>query len=387
MRRPRILIAGGGIGGLTSALALRRVGAEVRVFEKSPSPEQSGAGLQLSPNAVRILRALGLQGVLPAVSVALECLEAVDWRSGKSIFAVPVGEMSGYTAPYLAIRRSDLRAALWQAVDGDRTVTLNARCTGVCQSKTEVTLHLEGGQSASGDILLGADGLHSVVRESLFGRQTGRIRFSAWRGTAVSPDNVDRRARVWWGPEKHFVHYPVADGTLVNWVGIVPAKAQDSDTHRAMHLREDALAVFEHWNACVLDLIRATQLVVKQPLHEYGLFRQWTKGRVTLLGDAAHPMLPFLAQGACQSIEDAYVLAETLTRQRSLLHALRSYELQRKYRNYLIQLLSDWAGRFFHVHRRSLVALRNVLAAKAAKAVHGYLFRDRSPAQRRIAAH
>src|SRR5215207_3016010 len=308
----RVLIVGAGIGGLTAALALRRAGVDAHCYEQAGVLREVGAGLALGPNAVRVLHGLGLAEALRAVGVASRSWDFRDWRSGAVLGRVPLGDAAPvrWGAPFYNMHRADLHDALRAAL-GDRHVTLGAQCVSVEQHDADVAVRFADGRHASGDVAIGADGIHSLVREYVAGRdQPTWWPQVAWRGRA--PEAVGRKAglelrqHVIRGPDKLFVTYYVSSGRLVNWIGTTPSDGWREESWSARGERDDALAQFEGWHPQVRALIAGTEAVFKWALFDRPPLETWTRGRVALLGDAAHPMLPYMAQGASQSIEDAF---------------------------------------------------------------------------------
>ncbi len=322
MRKPpRILIAGAGIGGLTAALAMLEAGFAVEVFEQAPELREIGAGLQLSANATRVLHALGLADELAAIAWVPRGKEIRLWNSGETWPLFDLGPISveHYGFPYYMLHRADLHTVLAAAVRHrePKAIRLDARCAGFEQDSGGVRLHLAGGESVSGDALVGADGIHSDIRRALFGPDTPRFTgCMAWRGTIP----VDRLPKGllrpvgtnWVGPGGHIVHYFVRRGELVNFVGVRERADWTIESWTAAGTVDECLADFAGWHADVLTLIRNVDVPFKWALMDREPMARWGIGRVSLLGDACHPMLPFLAQGAAMAIEDAYVLAACL---------------------------------------------------------------------------
>jgi salicylate hydroxylase len=292
-----VAIVGGGIGGLTLALALSQRGIGCRVFEQTPDFAEEGVGLQLSPNATRLLDALGLGEAVRAVSVRPEAIELLDWAGGRRIFRVPLGQSCEHRfgAPLLTVRRKALHAALVGAIP-EKSVVMGARLEALDTSHDHVTLRFADGTAHTAGVVVGADGLHSVVRHLLAGDALQYSGKAVYRGICASPaDGI----RVWTGPGQHCVAYPVtADGT-VSFTAVVAG---------AKELR----ASYNGWTPELHKMFDAAQSLRRWELHDRPSTRTWVSTRVALLGDAAHAMLPFLAQGANAAIEDAYVLAGCL---------------------------------------------------------------------------
>jgi salicylate hydroxylase len=353
----KILIAGAGIGGLTAAVALRRLGLDdIVVVEQAAVLKEVGAGVQLGPNAVKVLHRLGLEQPLAAAAVAPLGTQSRNWSSGRIIRDFPLGDTyrQRYGAPHYHLHRADLHAILAEAA-GQSALRLASRFTGFSQDAGGVTLHLASGEALKGDVLIGADGVHSVIRAGRFGPDAPRFSgLVAWRGLApverLARFPIEKHTHAWWGPHKHFVHYYVSGGRLMNWVGVVPAGEWRLESWSARGEKSEALAEFAGWHPVVRAIIEATDEPFKWALYDRDPRPGWSEGRVTLLGDAAHSMLPFMSQGAAQSVEDGYVLALCLARSpRDVPAALKRYESLRFERTRRVQLGSRANGEVFHL--------------------------------------
>jgi salicylate hydroxylase len=319
--RARVAIVGAGIGGLAAALALLRRGIDVQVFEQAGELSEVGAGVQLSANGTRVLFELGLEaGVTAAAFVPTEKRIRL-WNTGQSWKAFDTGPLSArlYGSPYLTLHRHDLHAALADAVRASKAdaITLGARCTSLDQDSSGVTLRFEGGLEARADLAVGADGVHSVVRRALFGPD--RPRFSgvvAWRGVIpverLEPRLMAPQSVTWIGPGGHVVHYPLRRGELMNFVSVVERADWTVESWSTPGTVQECLADYAGWHPDVHALIQAIPQPYKWALLVRDPMPRWSQGRVTLLGDACHPMLPFLAQGAVMALEDGLVLARAL---------------------------------------------------------------------------
>ena len=361
----RVLVVGAGIGGLTTAIALRQAGFDVRVFEQAHEIRAVGAGLQLSPNAVKVLHGLGLGERLHAVAVKPAALDSRSWDTGELIGSRVAGEamIAAFGAPYYHIHRADLHAVLMDAL-GDVPVRLASRCVQLEQDGDGVTVRFADGYQERGDVVVGADGIHSVVREQLFGPESPRFAgLVAWRGVApterLAGIDLPRHGHNFWGPGQHFVCYYVSAGRQVNWVGIVTSDAWQHESWSTPGDKQEALAAFRGWHFQVPALIEATDQVFLWALYDRDPLPAWSHGRVTLLGDAAHPMLPFMAQGAAQSIEDGYVLTRCLQTFAEVPRALVEYERRRKERTSRLQQQSRDNEHLFHLADPELVRQRN----------------------------
>ena len=370
----RILTSGGGIGGLSAALSLARSGFEVEVFEQAPEFGEVGAGIQLSPNATRVLHHLGLADALEACAFLPERTEFRSWKTGRLISANPLGDgiRATYGFPYYHIHRGDLLAVLVGAAERADGITLHTdgRVEGFRQDASGVHV-TAAGAGHSGDALVGADGIHSAVRAGLFGPEaatfTGNV---AWRALVPAdrlPDGlIPPVTTVWWGPGSHFVCYYVRRGELVNCVCVVEKAGWEVEswTERGDYaeLKQD----FAGWNDSVQALLDNADpdALYKWALHDRPPMPQWGRGAVTLLGDACHPTLPFMAQGAAMAIEDGAVLAACMRASADILAAFRRYEDLRRDRTAGVQNGSRRNARVFHM--RGISAwLRNRAARRA----------------------
>jgi salicylate hydroxylase len=319
---PRVLIAGGGIGGLTAALALARMGCEVQVYEQAAELREVGAGIQLAANGTHVLYALGVGEALKALSCEAEGKEIRIWNSGETWKLFDLGKVSieRYGYPYLTVYRPDLLGVLERAVRSEKraAIHLGAKCIGFQQTETSVALQLENGSTVDGDVLVGADGVHSRIRQGLFGPDkpqfTGVV---AWRGIVPMERLPQRMVRMvgtnWVGPGGHVVHYPLRAGKVMNFVGALERSDWQVESWSARGTTEELAADFAGWHDDVQALIRNIPVPFKWALMVRPPMERWSVGRVTLLGDACHSMVPFLAQGANMAIEDGYIIARALT--------------------------------------------------------------------------
>jgi salicylate hydroxylase len=336
----RVLIAGGGIGGLVAALALLRHGIDVDVYEQAAELKEVGAGVQLAANGTRVLSALGVGEELKALSCEAQGKEIRLWNTGETWKLFDLGPVSieRYGAPYFTVYRPDLLDVLARAVRTAKrdALHLGARCRGLVQDDDSVSLLLESGATVRGDALIGADGVHSRIRQALFGADTPEFTgVMAWRGVVPMERLPAHMARMvgsnWVGPGGHIVHYPLRAGRLMNFVGARERADWRIESWSARGTQEELLADFRGWHADIQAFIGAIDVPYKWALMVRPPLERWTVGRVTLLGDAAHSMLPFLAQGAVMAIEDGYVLARCLA-QHDVKMSLQHYEAARRER-------------------------------------------------------
>jgi salicylate hydroxylase len=352
-----IAIIGGGIGGLTSALSLLQAGFDVHVYEQARELREVGAGIQVSPNASRILHRLGLAGELAGMGVQPLAWHQRRWDDGRTLLRTPLGEAveAAFGFPHYQSHRADLLNALIRSFPADRLHVAH-RLTDLIDHGDRIEAHFENGKSITADALVGADGIHSAVRRILFGSEnpqfTGCV---AYRGLVPADRLVHLKlpveSQVWMGPGKHFVHYYVQSRRLVNFVAIVE---QGSWTRESWTERADvaqALAAFEGWHAQVRSILEAVDEIFVWGLFERSPMPRWSVGRVTLLGDACHAMLPFMAQGAAQAIEDGAALAACLAKmgEPDISEAFRLYESLRMPRASRIQAVSKQNKTRFHL--------------------------------------
>ena len=384
MTKGKVLISGGGIGGVTAALCLAKVGYEVDIYEQAPEFGEIGAGLQLSPNCTRVLHHLGLAEPLKACSFVPDGTEFRVWRSGKVVSGFSLGEgvHETYGFPYYHIHRADLHGVLVDAARQCDAIGLHqaSQVTDFEQDASGVRL-TAAGATHSGDVLVGADGIHSTVRAVLLGDQapdfTGNV---AWRMLVPAerlPEGMIRpMATVWWGPGKHFLHYYVRCGALVNCTCVVEKTGWEVESWTEPGEYEELKSDFAGWHNDVQTLIDNAN---RDSLYKWALFDRrpmprWSEGVVTLLGDACHPTLPFMAQGAAMAIEDAAVLAGCLSSGSDTPASLQRYEALRLRRTAWIQNGSRRNATLFHL--RGIKAwLRNRAGRRAAHSVADGLFR------------
>jgi salicylate hydroxylase len=339
--RPTVLIAGGGIGGLTAALALIRLGFSVEVHEQAAALREVGAGVQVSPNGARVLYALGVGEAVAAISSTTRGKEMRLWNTGQ---AWPVADslaqaVETWSFPYFTVYRPDLLAALEQAVRAAApdAIRLGRRVEAFEAEGTRVRLRFTNGGSAEGDALVGADGIHSAIRRQLWGEAPARFTgLAAWRGVIPMhslPSHMHRPvASNWIGPGRHVVHYPLRRGELMNFVGVVEDVDWQVESWTAQGSPADLRDDFEGWHDDVHAMIDAIEVPFRWAFLARDPLPVWGKGRVTLLGDACHPTLPFMAQGANMAIEDGFILARALAEIAEVPEALRRYEDARRER-------------------------------------------------------
>ena len=359
MTELKVLIVGGGIGGLAAALCCAQQGMAVSLFEQAPQFGEVGAGIQLSPNCTRVLHDLGLESELKAVGFLPQGVEMRDWKSGRVLSFNPLGDavLEQYGFPYYHVHRADLVEVLVKAAQANPRIALHtdARVEGIDRRADGVGVEV-GGATHEGDLLVGADGIHSVVRAALFGAEaptfTGNV---AWRGLVAAerlPEGLVRpMATAWWGPNKHFVHYYVRRGELVNCVCVVEKQGWKVESWTERGDQAELKADFAGWHETIEQLIdnMDPDTCYKWALFDRPPMARWSDGCVTLLGDACHPTLPFMAQGAAMAIEDGAVLARCVAGAGDTPQGLARYESLRRARTAGVQVGSRRNARVFHL--------------------------------------
>jgi salicylate hydroxylase len=329
-----VMIVGAGIAGLTAALVLRRFGIGVQILEQVPGLTEVGAGIQISANGVRVLRFLHLEDELKAVSYVPKSFRAVDWQSGKEFHVKP------FRADHYQVHRADLLDVLKRHVPDD-ALKLGERIIAIEQGPSAVSVHTERGNTYSADILIGADGIHSAVRKILFGADQPKFAgHICWR-FVVDKDKLSSGlisdACTWHGPNGHVVMYYVSSGRKVNVVAYVESERWFAESWHLRASRDEVHKAYAGWDPAIHALIDAADVINKWAMFQRSPMETWVAGRAVLMGDAAHPMLPFLAQGAVMAIEDAYALG-ALIAQMPWKAALNTFETMRLPRVTRIQL-------------------------------------------------
>jgi salicylate hydroxylase len=355
-KRPlRVVVIGAGIGGLAAAIALRQRGIEVEIFERSTKLEEIGAGLQIGPNGVKVLRALGLEDELMRNAFEPISIMSLTWDEGRLRFRQPLRAISRekYGAPYMTAHRADLHNLLRRAT-GDTPLHLGKNCIGADTVNGAAVARFADGSSAEADIVVGADGIRSAIRVELFGADRPRFtEMMAWRAIVPMdcvPTRVGPGGEVaiphgeyfgWLGRDGHVICYPIGvNGDKLNIFGGHVTEQWVEESWSVPSSREELIAAKAGWNEALLEMFRHVEHVYKWGIYDRDPLPQWSRGRVTLLGDAAHPTMPTLAQGANMAIEDGYVLARNLTRHDNIETALQAYVAERKPRTDWVTLQS-----------------------------------------------
>jgi salicylate hydroxylase len=395
MRKVRAAIVGAGLGGLYTAAALARAGVEVTVVERAAALGEAGAGIQVSPNGARALARIG---ALAAVEKAAFQPEAAEMRyglTGALLMRLPLGAAAEarWGAPYLQVHRADLLSALEKAArKAGATIRLGEAVAGVDQTDDAASATLAGGEVLEADVVLPADGVRSMIRDELFGRVeprfTGQV---AWRGTVeaarLPKGLVSPTATVWVGSGRHVVTYYLRRGQLVNFVAVEERKSWADEDWSQAGDPDEMRRAFPDWDDGVSRVLAAADSCMLWGLFDRVPTPYWSRGRIALTGDAAHPMLPFMAQGAVQAFEDGAALARLLPGAESVPDALRAYETERRKRARRVQDGAKLNAMLFHARGPVLqtlmygpLALGSRLAPEFAMSRLDWLYGDRGAA-------
>jgi salicylate hydroxylase len=351
----RVLIAGGGIGGLTTAIALRHQGVDALVLEQAEVMAEIGAGIQIASNAAIVLREIGLEAAIRAVGVKPQSYDYRDLRTGRMLYQAPLGDEAAgrYGAPMYNIHRADLIQILFDAVPPEAK-RLGARCVALSQDKDGVEVRLQTGETLRADALIGCDGIHSAVRQHLRGTEEKHFaNILMWRSLIPAERleglNLEERGNYWFGPGRTLITYWVRPKNLYSILASVPAHEVQRESWTDSGDISEMLRSFEDAEPRARAMLEQCKSAFITGMYYRDPIDSWTSGRITLLGDAAHPMVPFLAAGAGQSIEDAWTLARVLARrQDDVPAALLEYERRRLPRTTRIQAGARSAVKLMH---------------------------------------
>ncbi|MDA0272644.1 MAG: FAD-dependent monooxygenase [Proteobacteria bacterium] len=362
----KVIIVGAGIGGSTLALSLAHLGIDYTLIEQAPAFTTVGAGIQLSPNGVRVLDQLGLGEKLKLFCSEPDFHKYSVWDTGETVLKTPLQPMvkATYGHAYYHAHRADLIDLLTAPLDSSRLL-MNTRVAAVEQNETSAWVTTTDGDRIEGDVIIGADGIHSLVREQVFKPDSPRESgYASWRGVidsdAIAHLDIPASAYVDMGPRLSFVYYFVSGGKRFNWLALGRTNDPLRESWSQTATREEVIAAFDGWYDRPKQIIEATPTIFVTALHDREPLASWVSGRIALMGDAAHTMLPYHAQGAVQSLEDAWVLARTLElRGDSPLAALKHYESLRYQRANMLVQQSRSAEGWYHVDTPEQIESRN----------------------------
>ncbi|AXI78492.1 3-hydroxybenzoate 6-monooxygenase [Peterkaempfera bronchialis] len=376
----KAVIVGGGIGGLAAALALSRQGHRAVVLERAPEFAEIGAGIQIAPNGIHALDRLGLGRAVRASAVHMAELRFMDGVTGDHVVSLPLTEeyQRRFGNPYVVVHRAELHTLLLEACLASDAVELrgSSAVVGYEQDGRTATVLLESGERITGDGVIGADGIHSAIRQQLVGDGPPRISGITVYRAVIPMEQVPEELRwstsvTWWaGPHCHFVHYPIAGGKYLNLAassdnGATEATAGVPVSEEFVRREFGALGPSAHRLLELGEGWKSWVLVDRDPVDD------WTDGRVTLLGDAAHPMLHYAAQGACQALEDAVLLGELLDCSADEFpQRFEKYNAERRLRTARVQLAARESIRLWHPAGQDAVARNALLSSLSARELH-----------------
>lgn len=351
-----VAIVGAGIGGLAAAVALTRRGVNVQVYEQARKLGEVGAGVQIAPNATRVLIQLGLEEQCRAVAAQPAFFDLCRWKDDEVITSSEMGKTveTAFAAPYLTFHRHDLHGLLAAQVPAER-IHVNHRLTEIREDGDRPTLVFENGSEVSASVIVGADGLNSTVRRMVVSDEAVYSGESVYRGLVPRERAQEflsnNHHTLWIGPGMHLVAYPIRRGELVNWGLAMPAPTERPESWETEGSVDEVLKALDGWCDRTHALVSQSTRAFAMPVFDRKPINNLSHGSMTLLGDAAHPMLPYMAQGAGQSIEDAWVLADCLVdlSDRPVAERLHLYEEIRTDRTQQVQLRSRANGETFHL--------------------------------------
>lgn len=353
----RVAVVGAGIGGVAAALALARRGAEVVLFEQAAELGEVGAGLQIGPNGVAVLAALGLRPAVEARATRPEAVLLRDGLGGDAVARVPLGSacLRRYGRPYWQIHRADLLGVLVEAArEAGVDIRTGARVEALAETGAELRVKLAGGGAVAADAVIAADGVRSGIRGARFGGAAPQFAGAvAWRGLApaerLPAGLLPEAASVFMGPGRHLVAYPLRGGSVWNFVAVEERAAWAEEGWSRPADPAELRAAFAGWAPPVARLLAAVEETFLWGMFLHPPLPRWTRGRVALLGDACHPMTPFLAQGAVMALEDAWILAEALAEAADIPAGLAAYAARRQARAARVQAAAARNGRLYHL--------------------------------------
>ena len=354
-KKLKIVIIGGGIGGAAAALNLLKAGYDVQVYEQAQTFREVGAGIQVSPNASRVLHGLGLAEPLAGIGVRPLAFHQKRWQDGRTVLKSPLGEAveAAFGFPYYQVHRADLLAMLIDALPSERLHS-GHRLSAFNERGDYVEVEFDNGARARADVLIGADGIHSTVRHILFGAEAPRFTgVTAYRGLIraerIAHLDVEVTTQVWMGPGSHLVAYFVAGKRLLNFVANVERDQWTGESWSEQGDPAELRAAFAAWDPKLRAILEGVEETFIWGIFDRAPLPRWSAGRVTLLGDACHPMQPHMAQGAAQALEDGVALTTCLQQSGDIAAALARYERLRKPRTAHVQSLATANKTRFHL--------------------------------------
>ncbi|MFE0171097.1 FAD-dependent monooxygenase [Streptomyces sp. NPDC059002] len=361
----RVAVVGAGVSGLALAILLRRRGVRCDLYEKSAALGAVGAGIQLAPNGARVLHELGAEHLVRRRGIAARAIETRRWDDSSLLSRVPHGQAceERFRAPYYLIHRADLQSCLVELLPPG-ALHLGRAVHGVVQHEDHVELRLADGETATADVVIGADGVHSALRAAVVRDAPRFSGHSVYRGLvaadAVPSFAADPRVMFWLGPGRHITYYPVAAGRTVHFSAVCADPDGAAPRTSAVDTGQ-LMAEFDGWHDEVRHVLAAAGNVTRWGLFDRDLADRYCDRRVALMGDAAHPMLPYLSQGAGQALEDALALADCVVSGADLPSALRQYEKQRIARTAEVHRQSRIRATMFHFADGPLQRRRDAL--------------------------
>ena len=354
----KAIIIGGGIGGITVAIALRRVGVDVTVYERAPELQEVGSAIPLWTNAFKALQQLGLGEKVVKLGEPVNTVSLTTWRGSVLADLTNEKHLQQLGTVSTVVHRAELLAMLVETL-GMENVRLGANCTGFTQDESGVLAHFADGTEARGDFLVGADGIHSTIRSQLFGIiKPPYVGYTCWRGVAhIARTGLETYA---WGKGYQFGITPMTRGRAY-W--FAQKYAPEGDHDKAVGRKQEVLNLFHDWHDPIPAVIEATNEaeILRNDVYELQHLKRWSIGRVTLLGDAAHAMTPNLGQGGCLAIEDAVALAACVAAERGIVAALKLYEKRRIRRTRTIGTLAHLIGQVVQIENNVVAGTRNAI--------------------------